>query len=497
MHSLAEALGVLIVSWLTYQWYAFRSTRAKIDHIPTVGSDGFIGSYLGAWKYFLSGYKVIEEGYEQALLSKCALSRPNHNGWIVVSGQDMVEELRRAPESELSSVGNVVDLLQVDYVLGKHVSDAEWYHVSVTQKQMNRNVSVLFPGIMDEMRAAFEDHIPLTEDWTSLKAVDTFVHMVCRIVNRFFFPTLQLHKDAEFLKLQTDFSVVLILTATVIGLFPTALRHIVTRLISRVPRTLKKMKILLGPMLEERLRLDTELGRDWEGKPNDLVSWLLEATPPAQRTVDDLIIRIMKSEFGGLHTTSIVLSDTLFDLAARPEYIQPLREEIEEVISQHGWTKDAFSRMHKLDSVIKESSRLGGLNFRKAAKDFTFSNGLTIPAGYSVGCVSRAMQRDLSVFKNGDQFDGFRFIRGSDEPAMVSGITNPDINFVLFGSGGRHHCPGRFLAIAELKAMLSHILINYDIRLPGDLRTPPAGQFFGTNRGANTFAKLEFRKRRA
>jgi cytochrome P450 len=102
-----------------------------------------------------------------------------------------------------------------------------------------------------------------------------------------------------------------------------------------------------------------------------------------------------------------------------------------------------------------------------------------------------------SVFKNGDQFDGFRFIRGSDEPAMVSGITNPDINFVLFGSGGRHHCPGRFLAIAELKAMLSHILINYDIRLPGDLRTPPAGQFFGTNRGANTFAKLEFRKRRA
>ena len=78
--------------------------------------------------------------------------------------------------------------------------------------------------------------------------------------------------------------------------------------------------------------------------------------------MDDLIIRIMKSEFGGLHTTSIVLSDTLFDLAARPDYIQPLREEIEEIVSQYGWTKDAFSRMHKLDSVIKESSRLGGLN---------------------------------------------------------------------------------------------------------------------------------------
>lgn len=159
------------------------------------------------------------------------------------------------------------------------------------------------------------------------------------------------------------------------------LLRIVARLISRIPPTLKKLKVMLGPMLEERLQKDSELGRDWEGKPvsvhhwecasnysrvsriqNDLVSWLLEAAPPPQRTVDDLVIRIMMSEFGGLHTTSIVVSDTLFDLAARPEYIQPLREEIEQIIGQHGWTKDAFNRMHKLDSFIKESSRLGGLN---------------------------------------------------------------------------------------------------------------------------------------
>ncbi|KAJ3513627.1 hypothetical protein NMY22_g14982 [Coprinellus aureogranulatus] len=367
---------------------------------------------------------------------------------------------------------------------------------------MNRNVSVLFPTIIDEMRGAFEDHIPLTEDWTNIKLVDTIVYMVCRMVNRFFFPTLQLHKDPVFLKIQTDPSVVLILTATVIGLFPVSLRPLVTRLISRIPPTLKKMKVMLGPMLEERLQKDSELGRDWGGKPNDLVSWLLEGAPPAQRTVDDLIIRIIMSEFGGLHTTSIVVSDTLFDLAARPEYSQPLREEIEGIIEEHGWTKDAFSKMQKLDSFIKESCRLAGLNsvalVRKAVKDFTFSNGLTIPAGYTVGCISRAMQRDDYYYESAEQFDGFRFVKtdGESKKSVVSGMTNPDPNFMLFGSSGRHHCPGRFLAMAEVKAMLSHILINYDIRLPNDSRIPPPGQFFGTNRGANTFAKLEFRKRR-
>lgn len=59
------------------------------------------------------------------------------------------------------------------------------------------------------------------------------------------------------------------------------------------------------------------------------------------------------------------LANALYDLAARQEYMQPLREEIEEVISTHGWTKDGMGRMRKLDSFFKESSRLSGLGASK------------------------------------------------------------------------------------------------------------------------------------
>jgi hypothetical protein len=48
----------------------------------------------------------------------------------------------------------------------------------------------------------------------------------------------------------------------------------------------------------------------------------------------------------------------LYDLAARSEYISPLREEIEELISQDGWKKTTIAKMRKLDSFLKESSRL-------------------------------------------------------------------------------------------------------------------------------------------
>lgn len=48
----------------------------------------------------------------------------------------------------------------------------------------------------------------------------------------------------------------------------------------------------------------------------------------------------------------------LYNLAANPQYTQPLREEIESVLKSEGWTKAAMTKMVKLDSFFKESSRI-------------------------------------------------------------------------------------------------------------------------------------------
>lgn len=129
-----------------------------------------------------------------------------------------------------------------------------------------------------------------------------------------------------------------------------------------------------------------------------------------------------------LRTSAQTSTDTLFDLAARPEYIAPLRAEIEEVISRHGWTKDAMARLVKLDSFMKESSRFGGnaasryrslfshrfrvlmankpiylvAMRRRAYQDFVFSNGVIIPQGVTVCVARRPMQLD-SVRLNGQE----------------------------------------------------------------------------------------------
>lgn len=49
-----------------------------------------------------------------------------------------------------------------------------------------------------------------------------------------------------------------------------------------------------------------------------------------------------------------------YHLAAYPEYIEPLREEIADAVRTEGWTKASIDKMHKLDSFIKESLRVQG-----------------------------------------------------------------------------------------------------------------------------------------
>lgn len=60
------------------------------------------------------------------------------------------------------------------------------------------------------------------------------------------------------------------------------------------------------------------------------------------------------------------LQQALFDLAAHPEYIQPLREELVTTMAEEGCDEhvpaSGLSRLHKMDSFLKESQRFHHAN---------------------------------------------------------------------------------------------------------------------------------------
>jgi cytochrome P450 len=78
---------------------------------------------------------------------------------------------------------------------------------------------------------------------------------------------------------------------------------------------------------------------------------------------------------------------------------------------------------------------------RLVMRPFTFSNGVTVPAGTLVAVPACAIHRDEGMFSNPDEFDGFRFskLRERDGDAVTNRhqVISTSTEQLAFGLG-RH-----------------------------------------------------------
>ncbi|KAK7457266.1 hypothetical protein VKT23_010565, partial [Stygiomarasmius scandens] len=118
-------------------------------------------------------------------------------------------------------------------------------------------------------------------------------------------------------------------------------------------------------------------------------------------------------------------------------------------------------------------------------------------SGSLLSISSWALHRDDAIYPNGNEFNPYRFyeMRSQEGEGTKHQLVTPNPEWFLFGQG-RHACPGRFFASAELKALMAHVLLNYDVKLPNDSREVPPLFKFLNNVGPNQTAKALFRKRK-
>jgi hypothetical protein len=74
------------------------------------------------------------------------------------------------------------------------------------------------------------------------------------------------------------------------------------------------------------------------------------------------------AQFTAMHTTTMNACHAVYELAAHPHHIGPLREEITRVLAEGGvLTKSALNKMRKLDSFFRETQRINPANLRKSS----------------------------------------------------------------------------------------------------------------------------------
>ena len=133
---------------------------------------------------------------------------------------------------------------------------------------------------------------------------------------------------------------------------------------------------------------------------------------------------------------------------------------------------------------------------RLALRPFTFSNGVTVPAGTLIAAPTGAISRDGETFPNPEEFDGFRFskLRDCDGNAVAGRqALSTSADNLTFGYGRHAWCvclfyfcldpshiavthfsisPGRFFAVNEVKALLAHVVVTYDIKFEEGKQAP-------------------------
>ncbi|KAJ7086278.1 cytochrome P450 [Mycena epipterygia] len=492
------AYGLVAAKTISWMWH-----RQNQPVPALVGSNGVLSSYAGAFQFLVNAGDLVGRGYTE---NREAVFRvPHFWRWdYLANGPKRAAEIAAASDDVLSFQHGAEELLQGDYTMGPEIT-ANPYHQYTIRTGLTKNLGRCLPQMHDEVVCALDGLLGLEgTDWKEITVLPTMTQVVARTSSRMFVG-LPLCRNKEYVDLVISYAISVFGRASIISLIPSILKPIFGRLLSSRRSAVRHAMKFLGPVIQERLAKEAELGMDWPDKPNDLISWLLEDAQGKERTAPAITLRVLVTNTVAIHTSSMALTSALYNLTTFPSHIASMREEAERVVAVDGWTKSALANMHKIDSFLRESLRMTPLSLvsmrRKIiGKDgFTFSDGTFIPSG-SFLSVSTAVHYDSTNYDNPEVFDGFRFSREREaqekdagESVFKHNMVSTSADHLAFGFG-KHSCPGRFFAAAELKLIMAYILINYEVKAQKEGVRPPDFSF-GLGRGPSMTGKIWIRKR--
>lgn len=340
-------------------------------------------------------------------------------------------------------------------------------------------------------------------------------------------------RDPAWLDVSVNYTIDAFLAARALRMWPSVLRPLVHWFMPSCQKLRQHFAVaraIVAREIENRtLAKQGQLASGDSPRRTDALDWLDELST-AYGSVSDRPREQVGLALAAIHTTSNLLTNVVYDLAAYPEYVEPLREEIKAVLAEDGsLKKTSLLKLKLMDSVIKESQRMNPVSIgmslpsrsifylifsqcqsmyhinlrifsptvsmnRVALSPIPLSDGTIIPYGATI-VVSAHINEDDSVYPNASSYDGFRFYKKRQEPGHEHRHQLVTTTSENFGFGhGRHACPGRFFAANETKILLVHLLLKYDWKFK-DVKGRPRNFEVGTESIADPSVELLFRGR--
>lgn len=264
----------------------------------------------------------------------------------------------------------------IDILLGSHLSPR------AVQTKLTPRLGLFVGVIEEELNFAMDNDFPpckgasptlqrflcsndvsekaFADQWVTMDLNDVILCIVSCITARIFVGD-PLCRNEEWQSLNIQIVEEIFRTVVIMRVFPPSLHRIISIFLPsrwRLQQCMQRIHNLLIPVINQRRENEAAKGETYE-KPADVIQWMMDLANETESPPDNLATRYVYTIIGSMHTVTSAIKDTLYDICARPEYVQPLREELEHVLQEdEGWKKGTASKTRKLDSVMKEVQRL-------------------------------------------------------------------------------------------------------------------------------------------
>ncbi|KAI0459174.1 cytochrome P450 [Xylaria acuta] len=471
--------------------------RLKTFAVPTVGAGtGDVNALKG--RYVHEADVLLREGHEKFKNGIFQVVTPD--GPRVFLPRKLAHDLKPFNRHEASGMKALADRHIGHYTTIDHESDIMLGAIKI---DLNRNLGNFVGDVEREVAHCFKTQFPPCHEWTSLDLHEMLLRVVAQASARIFvgYPMC---RDEEWLECSTKFALDVMIGGEKLKQWHPWLRPIAQYFVPEMTRIRgdhRRALELLQPELEKRFKESD--GTDAQSY-NDMIEWMQQrAKKLGDKSFDskELANLQMLTATAAIHTTRLAIIHALYDLAARPEYIEPLKREILEVTKDNNGTlrKQHLTQMRKLDSFMKESQRHNPPSIatfqRKAMVPIKLSNGFNVPAGTIVQCNTNMLDEAPAEWGDPNAFDGSRFykLRSKPEDTNKFQFASTSYDSMQFGFGN-DACPGRFFASNQIKIILAYILSNYDFKFEDGVVGRPKNIMFEVNILADPTVKVLFKK---
>ncbi|KAM4054538.1 cytochrome p450 [Hirsutella rhossiliensis] len=378
-------------------------------------------------------------------------------GELIVVPPRLIHELGNSPKLDFRHVARDDSHA---YIPGFDPFDADDRLAYIVMKYLTKALTKLIVSISEETTHALRRVLTDSMEWHEMDPKIDVIRVVSQMSCRVFMGE-DLCKNQEWVKVSGDYTLQAFQLGGKLLSWPRQLRPLVHWLMPEcweLRARLQKARRVLAPYLEARNALKKEaLKSGMAARFDDAIEWFeKEYTGGHDPATCQITLALV-----AIHTTSDLLVQVMLDLAVHPELIEPLRQEVLEL----------------MDSVVKESQRLKPMGLvllrRLVLEDIELSDGTKFYKGEKLVADTFHMWNS-SNYKEGDKYNGYRFLemREVADQAKHAHLVSTSPNHIGFGHG-RHACPGRFFAANEIKIALCHLLLKYDWKLPEGTRPQP------------------------